>query len=146
MFLLLFNALTYRSILHLRTSCCLLVYPWGWPSHSAAVVPHREESPVDNSCWLKETNQGSTVCTCGYNCGRLKEAKSFKKIPKHFPQPGLNGLSPCIIGLLTNQGRVFRVLEMPHWLELLFSPPGSCWLFWTLSLLTGTVNCVPWTL
>lgn len=124
------HALTYMSILHLHKSCCLLVYPWGRPSQSGAVVPHRAESPVDNSCCLKEQNQGSVVCVCvnaGEKCGRLKEqgyenpkthlsARTEWVAPLHHRSPGQSVLS-CIHATLS------KTIHFPQgsWLSFLRS-------------------------
>lgn len=57
--MLLLHVLTYMSILHLRTSCCLLVYPCAHPPRFGAVVRQGAESPLDTSCWQKEQKQAS---------------------------------------------------------------------------------------
>lgn len=132
--MLLFNALTYMSILHLHKSCCLQVYPWGLLSQSGAVVPHREESPVRNSWWPKEKNQVSIVWKCGYEYVRLKGTKAYKN-PKKLLWARTEWAEPLHHGCLTNQ---CWDSEMPHSLQLFISHRGVGWVSSNLSLYAGT--------
>lgn len=116
------------SILHLHKSCCLLVYPWGRPSQSGAVVPHRAESPVDNSCCLKERNQGRVVCAnAGVKCGRLKE-QGYKNPKTHLSArtewvAPLHHRSPDQSVLSCKHATLSRTIHFPQgsWLSFLRS-------------------------